>query len=202
MRHEGLGDRVEIRVADYRELEGTFDAVASVGMVEHVGADQLATYFRTCAALTADGGRFLNHGITTGRRGIVRDLARDRTSFVARHVFPDGALVPAHTAVRHAQEAGFDLHDVEQLRPHYARTLTHWVHRLEANADEARLATDDATYRVWRAYMAGSAVAFARRQLGVIQILGSRGARLALTRRGMLPSVPAPTPVGSRQVPG
>ncbi len=186
--HEhGVSDRVEIRVADYREVRGSFDAVASVGMVEHVGADQLANYFTTCYRLTAPGGRFLNHGITTGRRDVVRDMSKVQGSFIAAYVFPDGALVPAYTAVRHLQQTGFDLHDLEQLRPHYARTLQHWTRRLEANAEEAHRLVGDRTYRVWRAYMAGSAIGFESGDLGVVQILGSRGAQLPLGRAWMLP---------------
>ncbi len=128
----GLADEVEIRVADYREVSGTFDAVASVGMVEHVGSDQLEGYFRTLHGLTADGGRLLNHGITTGTRGTVRELSDDAGSFVGAYVFPDGALVPTARTVQEAEDAGFEVVDVEQLRPHYSRTLRHWVHRLEA----------------------------------------------------------------------
>jgi len=195
----GLADRVEIRLQDYREVSGRFDAVASVGMFEHVGAEHLADYFTTCHRLTRPGGRFLNHGITTGRGNLVRDLAGDPDSFMARYVFPDGALVPAHLAVTHVERAGFDLLDLEQLRPHYARTLDHWVTRLEANADAARRVAGEPVYRTWRAYMAGSAAAFDRGDLGVVQVLATRGdVDLPLGRAWMLPdadpSDPAPGP--------
>ncbi|MFP5252259.1 MAG: class I SAM-dependent methyltransferase [Actinomycetes bacterium] len=192
----GVDDRVEFRLADYREVTGTFDAVASIGMFEHVGTDQLDRYFTTCHLLTRPGGRFLNHGITTGQRGIVRDLAHD-DGFLARYVFPDGALVPAHTAVTHLERAGFELVDLEQLRPHYARTLTRWVARLEATAFTARATADERTYRIWRAYMAASAVGFATGDLGVIQLLGVRPpGDLPLSRTRML--LPEPTTSGSK----
>lgn len=187
----GVGDRVEVRVVDYREVTGTFDAIASVGMVEHVGAERLADYFATCFQLTAPGGRFLNQGITTGRRNTVSSLADRAGSFAASHVFPDGALVPAHTTIRHLQTAGFRLHDVEQLGAHYAHTCAHWVHRLEAQAETARQLTDEVTYRTWRAYMAGSVVGFESRDLGNIMLLGSRGADLPLGRDWMAPVRPA-----------
>jgi cyclopropane-fatty-acyl-phospholipid synthase len=170
----GLADRVEIRLADYREEHGQHDAVASVGMFEHVGENRFRTYFEHAFALTRPGGRFLNHAITTGRRGVVRDLSEDSGSFVGAYVFPDGVLAPAHRHVRHLEQAGFELVDVQQLRPHYARTLRHWVHRLEDHAEEARRSADDVTYRIWRAYMAGSAVGFATGDLGVVQVLGVR----------------------------
>jgi cyclopropane-fatty-acyl-phospholipid synthase len=185
----GLGGRADVAVVDYREIEGTFDAIASIGMVEHVGASRLTAYFDRAFALTAPGGRFLNHGITTGRRLIVRDMSSDRTSFIAGYVFPDGALVPAFRAVEEMERAGFELLDVEQLRPHYARTLTHWVDRLERHADKARSVAGEATYRTWRAYMAGSAVGFESGDLGVVQVLGSKGWRPSLGRGHQLPVV-------------
>lgn len=171
-----LGDRVEVRVEDYRDVTGQFDAVASVGMVEHVGTDRLATYFARAHELTAPGGRFLNHGITTGRRREPRDLSRGRgAGFVGRYVFPDGALVPASTAVTHMEDAGFELLDVEQLRPNYARTLQHWTARLEHRRGEAVAVAGEETFRIWRAYMAGSVVGFESGDLGIVQTLGQRG---------------------------
>jgi cyclopropane-fatty-acyl-phospholipid synthase len=185
----GLDGRVEVRIADYREIEGTFDAVASIGMVEHVGASRLPAYFARAFALTAPGGRFLNHGITSGRRLIVRDMSRARHSFIATYVFPDGALVPAYQAVERMQRAGFELLDVEQLRPHYARTLTHWVDRLERHAEQARAQVGDPTYRTWRAYMAGSVAGFESGDLGVVQVLGAKGWRPPLGRRHQIPTI-------------
>ncbi len=171
----GLTDRVSIELCDYRDVTDRFDAIASIGMVEHVGAVQLDRYFAHLHDRLEDGGRLLNHGITTGQRDVVRDLSRDRDSFIARYVFPDGALVPAHRMVQHVERAGFELRDVEQLRPHYARTLRHWVANLEAAYDEVRDAVGERTARVWRAYLAGSAIGFERADLGVIQILATRG---------------------------
>ena len=119
----------------------------------------------------------------------MRDLGKAHNSFIGRHVFPDGALVPAHMAVEHIEGAGFELLDVEQLRPHYARTLRHWVDRLERHADEARAEAGDATYRTWRAYMAGSVVGFEGDDLGVVQVLGGKGWRPQLGRAHQLPVV-------------
>ncbi len=170
----GLGDRVRIELRDYREVTGTFDAIASIGMVEHVGADQLPRYVAKLYSLLAPGGRLLNHGITTGQRDLVRDLSRDPNSFVGRYVFPDGALVPAHHMARHVEQAGFELRDVEQLRPHYARTTAHWVANIEAAYDHLRDLVGERTVRVWRAYLAGSSVAFEHGDLGVIQVLATR----------------------------
>jgi cyclopropane-fatty-acyl-phospholipid synthase len=171
----GLTDRVRIELTDYRDVAGRFDAIASVGMVEHVGADQLPSYAAALHARLVDGGRLLNHGITTGRRDIVRDLGAEPDSFIGRHVFPDGALVPTHHTVRVLERAGFDIRDVEELRPHYARTLQHWAANLEASWDEAVRVVGERTARVWRAYLAGSVVGFEWGDLGVVQVLATRG---------------------------
>jgi cyclopropane-fatty-acyl-phospholipid synthase len=189
VRRAGLGERVEIRVEDYRDVAGSFDAVASIGMFEHVGERRFGAYFGHVRQLLRPGGRFLNHAITTGRRSTITDLAADDGSFVGSYVFPDGCLAPAHIAVEHVERAGFELIDVQQLRPHYARTLRHWLHNLEANAGEARAVVGETIYRIWRAYMAGSVVGFETGDLGVVQILGTAGrGDLPLGRAWMEPS--------------
>lgn len=182
----GVADRVRIEVADYRDVDGAFDAVASVGMFEHVGPDHLRGYFERCFRLVGPGGRFLNHGITTGRRDVARDLGRLRRSFAGRYVFPDGGLVPARVAVRMVEQVGFELLHVEQLRPHYALTLRAWVQRLEGRAVEARALAGERTFRTWRAYMAGSALGFESGDLGVVQVLGGRDARLPLSHLSLV----------------
>lgn len=185
----GLDHHVEIRVEDYRDMSGTFDAVASIGMFEHVGEKMFTAYFAQAHALTGQGGRFLNHAITTGGRRELRAMSpRDRT-FVGRYVFPDGTLAPAHVAVRLMEEAGFELVDVHQLRRHYARTLRHWVHNLETNGAQVRADAGEAAYRTWRAYMSGAVVGFETNDLGVIQVLGVKeGSALPLGRSWMEPA--------------
>ncbi len=183
----GLADRVEIRLQDYREVEERFDAVASIGMVEHVGPRYLREYMSTVYELLVDGGRFLNHGITTGTRA---DQERDggERDFIGTYVFPDGGLVPAWRTVRDAQLAGFVLVDVQQLRPHYALTLRRWVANLEQRWEDAVAASSEPVARIWRLYMAGSAAAFDRGDLGVVQVLGTKGlAALPLRRSWMEP---------------
>lgn len=178
----GLEERCRIEVRDYRELDGreTFDKVVSVGMFEHVGEALLPEYFRIAHGLLRPRGVFLNHGIA--RVG----PAVGTSDFVRRYVFPDGELVPAHVTLGAAEEAGFELRDVESLREHYALTLRHWVARLEANREAAVAAEDELAYRVWRLYMAGSAHAFAAGRLSVFQALLAKpadgDAGLPLTR--------------------
>jgi cyclopropane-fatty-acyl-phospholipid synthase len=177
----GLSDRVRIEVRDYRDLPGDarFDKIVSVGMVEHVGRVNLPTYFARAHRLLKPGGLFLNHGIVHPRPDPVRNpihaaLLRatwPHTSFIERYVFPGGELVTPGAILHDAEVAGFETRDVESLREHYALTLRHWVRRLETRHDEATALVGEATYRVWRLYMAGMARAFATGFNGVIQAL-------------------------------
>lgn len=177
----GLIRKCRIELCDYRDLPVTvFDKIASIGMVEHVGRGMLATYFRHAYDHLAPGGLFLNHGIvqlsaaaSAIRRWFDRRI-RHRTSFIDSYVFPDGELVTPAEMLAPATVAGFEVRDVENLREHYALTLRHWVRRLEAHHEEAAASVGEPTYRIWRAYMAGSARAFASGGIAVIQALLAR----------------------------
>ncbi len=170
VRREGLEDRVEIRLSDYRELGAErFEAISSIGMSEHVGdTDQLARYFRTLRNLLAPGGRLLNHAIS---RPPAKRSAIGPRSFVGRYVFPDGALVEVGRGITAMQEAGFEVRHMENLREHYARTLRCWVANLEENWDECVALVGPARARIWRLYMAGSAVGFEDSRILVNQVL-------------------------------
>ena len=169
----GIGDRVEILERDYRELDGEYDAIASVGMVEHVGRKELPNYFATLRRILSPGGQLLNHGIVTRDRKI----RRVTPTFINTYVFPDGELTTIDAIAGAAEGAGFEVRDVESLRASYALTLRHWVANLEHNRDAAIEATEETTYRIWRLYMAGSAVAFERAAISVYQVLLSDPAR-------------------------
>ena len=180
---EGLSDRVHIELRDYRDLpkKHQYDRVVSVGMFEHVGVANYPVYFGTVAQVLKPGGLFLNHGITseTGwQRG------SPLTKFMNTYVFPDGELARISTVCTAMEDAGFEIHDVEGLRRHYALTLRHWVAALEKHKEEAVKIAGEVTYRVWRLYMAGSAHYFARGNIGVYQVLAShRGHAEALPLR-------------------
>ncbi len=154
----GLGDRCRVLLRDYRELEEgePYDALVSVGMCEHVGEANLPAYFGGAFRLLKAGGAFLNHGITLGLR---QNTGRG-PSFVDAYVFPDGELLPLPVFLRAAEGAGWDIRDVENLREHYARTLRHWVGRLEERHEQAVGLVDESSYRAWRLYMASSAFGF------------------------------------------
>jgi len=168
---EGLSGQVEIRLEDYRDLKNEgFDAVASVGMAEHVGPTSIPEYVTTIRRLLPEGGWFLNHSMVTGNPKRVR-TGRERT-FATAYVFPDGGLVPLWRMVRDVERGGFEVLDVEQLRPQYALTLRRWIANLEASHDQAVAAASEVDYRIWRAYMAGSAVGFEVGTFAVAQVLG------------------------------
>ena len=155
---------------DYRDLgDEEFDAIASIGMVEHVGRERLREYFDVAYRALRSGGLFLNHGITAQTRD-GRGF-RARGDFMGRYVFPDGDLVAFDMRLRSAEAAGFEVRDVENLREHYSRTLHAWVANLSANRAAAIDATDARTERVWRLYMTASARGFALGRMGLIQSL-------------------------------
>ncbi|GES32230.1 cyclopropane-fatty-acyl-phospholipid synthase family protein [Streptomyces angustmyceticus] len=169
----GLADRIEIRVQDYREIhDEPFDAVSSVGMAEHVGRTQYAEYAAALYALLKPGGRLLNHQIA--RRPVPDEEAYHVDEFIDRYVFPDGELAPIGRTVGQLEEAGFEVRDVEAIREHYARTLRQWVANLEEHWDEAARLTSVGRARVWRLYMAASALSFERNRIGVNQVLAVR----------------------------
>ncbi|MEU9401333.1 cyclopropane-fatty-acyl-phospholipid synthase family protein [Streptomyces sp. NPDC048242] len=170
---EGLTDRVEIRVQDYRDVrDGPYDAISSIGMAEHVGADRYLEYASDLHALLKPGGRLLNHQIA--RRPQRDESAYEVDAFIDAYVFPDGELAPVGTTVTQLERAGFEVRDVEALREHYALTLRAWVTRLEADWERAVRLAGYGRARVWLLYMAASALAFERNRIGVNQVLAVR----------------------------
>ena len=145
----GVADRVEIRVMDYRDLAGErFDAIASIGMVEHVGAAQIDVYARTLAGLLEPGGRLLNHGITR-----LRHTDAEAGAFSERYVFPDAAPLHLSRILLALERAGFVTRHVEEFGADYAETLRHWARRLDENLDEAIRLAGPERVRVWRLYL-------------------------------------------------
>ncbi|UCD67752.1 MAG: class I SAM-dependent methyltransferase [Betaproteobacteria bacterium] len=171
----GLEESCEARLMDYRDVpsDQVFDKIASVGMFEHVGKKNLPVYFAKIHSLLKPGGMVMNHGITTNSLDD-RALGSDIGKFVDEYVFPGGELVHVSRVIREMSIQGLEMWDSESLRPHYAKTLWHWVERLEANAVRARELVGERRYRVWRIYMAGSAHAFERGWISIFQILGGK----------------------------
>lgn len=167
--NEGLQGLVTIELRDYRELpeQACYDRVVSVGMFEHIGVANFPLYFAVVRRVLKPGGLFLNHGITndTGWRDT------PLTRFINRYVFPDGELARISDVSDAMEQAGFEIIDVEGLRRHYALTLRRWGQALEAQREQAVALVGEATYRVWRLYMAGCAFYFDEGSTNVYQVL-------------------------------
>ncbi|MFL5867369.1 MAG: class I SAM-dependent methyltransferase, partial [Thermoleophilaceae bacterium] len=166
----GLDDRVEIRVADYRTLdERPFDAIASIGMVEHVGSRNIDLYAAQLARQVRPGGKILNHGIARLRHG-----EPEAGPFSERYVFPDAAPLHLSRIITAVERAGLETRHVEGLRQDYATTLTHWIDRLDANIDEAVRLAGSERARVWRLYLRAARNGFRTGFTSVYQVLAER----------------------------
>ncbi len=168
----GLEDRVEIRVADYRDLGasgGGYDAIASIGMVEHVGANQIDLYARQLAGLLEPGGLLLNHGISRLRHG-----EAEAGPFSERYVFPDAAPLHVSRVSLALERAGIEPLHVEGLREDYAETLSHWIERLDANRARAEELAGPERVRVWRLYLRAARNGFRTGFTSIFQVLGRR----------------------------
>jgi cyclopropane-fatty-acyl-phospholipid synthase len=147
----GVADRVDVRVMDYRDMATTgekFDAIASIGMVEHVGAANIDLYAETLAGLMEPGGRLLNHGITR-----LRHTDPEAGDFSERYVFPDAAPLHLSRNLLALERAGFNVHHVEDFGPDYAETLRHWAQNLDDNLEQATRLAGPERIRVWRLYL-------------------------------------------------
>jgi len=178
VREAGLQGQVEIRLQDYRDVQGQFDRITSVGMFEHVGIRHLPTYFARIRELLADDGWVLNHGITS------TDADDGETHhgggrFIDRYVFPHGELPHISTVLKTMQEGGLEALDVESLRRHYARTTGLWSQAFEANGEKLRSMIDEKRWRIWRVYLAGCQWAFDHDEISLYQVLCRKAGRLS-----------------------
>jgi cyclopropane-fatty-acyl-phospholipid synthase len=184
-----LTDRVEIRLQDYREIAGQFDRITSVGMFEHVGRANLPAYFAKISSLLTPDGIAMNHGITSTDPDICWTPTVDGRAFIDKYVFPNGELSHIGQVLDAMQRGNLESLDVENLRRHYARTLTLWADAFEKNADLIRQTVGEQTFRVWRIYLAGCAYGFRCGNLSIYQIVcrkaGAQADSLAWSRRYM-----------------
>jgi cyclopropane-fatty-acyl-phospholipid synthase len=178
VKQAGLCGQIEIRLQDYRDVQGTFDRITSVGMFEHVGLKNLTLYFRQINALLKDDGLAMNHGITS------TDVDNGETAFgggefIGTYVFPQGELPHISYVLRTMQMGGLEPMDVENLRRHYAKTCGIWADNFEANAEKIRQTVDEKRFRIWRVYLAGCAYAFENDWISLNQVVCGKSGRNA-----------------------
>ncbi|HEY2317696.1 MAG TPA: cyclopropane-fatty-acyl-phospholipid synthase family protein [Solirubrobacteraceae bacterium] len=167
----GVADLVTLRLADYRELDGEqFDAISSIGMVEHVGEERIDLYMRTLHGLLRPGGRLLNHGIAK-----LTDFdTSDEGAFSERFVFPDGVPLPLSRIAAAMERTGLVVRHVEGLPEDYARTLTYWIESYESRYDEAVRLAGAERARVWKLYLRAARAGFTTGWASVYQVLAAR----------------------------
>ncbi len=171
----GLAGRVRMELLDYRALpeDRPFDKIASIGMFEHVGRALLPIYFAKLLRLLRPGGLLMNHGITAGGTRNA-ELGAGIGDFIERYIFPGGELLHVSHVLRDLADAGLEAVDIENLRPHYARTLWAWSDALESNLERAGEVTGEQVVRAYRLYLAGSAMSFEQGWISLHQILATR----------------------------
>lgn len=175
----GLQDRVSVELKDYRALDGEFDKIASIGMFEHVGLDNHGAYFTKLHSLLRPRGLLLNHAITRPAKKSQRAFRRKRPEYAAiiDYIFPGAELDHIGGTVTSIERHGFEVHDVEAWREHYARTTRLWCERLVARREEAVAEVGEAKTRLWLLYLAGVSLGFERGTIGIFQTLASKRAR-------------------------
>ena len=176
IREEGLEDRCEVRLQDYRDIpgDGAYDKIASVGMFEHVGLRHLKAYFGKVRSLLAENGLVMNHGITASDPDSSW-VGLGAGEFINRYVFPHGELPHLSLVLHEMAGAGLEVADVESLRRHYARTCFEWARRLEQSRERAIASAGDKRYRIWQIYLAGCAHGFAHEWMNIYQVLARKG---------------------------
>lgn len=167
----GLADRAEVRHLDYREVtldEGPYDAISSIGLTEHIGAEQLRAYLTHLYGLLRPAGRLLNHAIHRPRDDRTK---LDPRGFMNRYVFPDAELEAVTRVMAEMPEVGFEIRHEENLREHYAKTLRYWTANLRENWDACVAEAGEGRARVWLLYLAGCALLFERNLMQLHQVL-------------------------------
>ena len=175
----GLANKVTIELRDYSLIEGDFDKIASIGMFEHVGVANYPAYFQTIHRLLKPGGFYLHHSIALRSAAYERRHGKrsQTTTAIGRYIFPGGELDHLGMSIANLERYGFEVHDVEAWREHYARTTRLWHDRLSANRAAAEREVGVVKTRLWIAYLAGCSIGFTRNSVGIFQTLASKRVR-------------------------
>ena len=176
----GLEDKITLELRDYQSMTGSFDKIASIGMYEHIGLKNIPGYMEKVRSLLTDDGLFLNHAIARRApkpKAWLKGRMRPEKKAIAKYIFPGGELDDIGHSIVAMERAGFEVHDVEGWRLHYARTCQLWCERLTANREQAIAFVGEEKYRIWVAYLAGVSLAFSRGTLRLFQTLASKSAK-------------------------
>jgi len=175
----GLSGQVTFELIDYINVKGTYDKIASIGMYEHIGLANIPAYMSKVRSLLAEDGLFLNHAISrrAKKKRLLPDRMRPEQRAMIKYIFPGGALDDIGHSVTAMERAGFEVHDVEGWRMHYARTCQLWCERLSARKDEAIRLVGEDKYRIYVVYLAGCSLAFERGTMRLFQTLASKSAK-------------------------
>ena len=174
----GLGDRVTVEICDYADHQGEYDKISSIGMSEHIGTANYPRYFEKINSLLRDRGIVLNHAIARRAKKSKRAAKRIRPErkMLLKYIFPGSELIPVGMTTDVMEHVGFEVHDVESWREHYALTTRHWCQRLSANEEEAIRLVGPEKYRLWVAYLAGASAGFAAGSIKLYQVVASKRA--------------------------
>ena len=179
----GLSDRVSVEICDYANHQGSYDKISSVGMSEHIGTANYPRYFGKINSMLRDRGLVLNHAIARRAKATKRQVKKIRPErkFILKYIFPGSELIPVGMTTDTLENTGFEVHDVESLREHYALTLKYWSKNLTANKEEAIRLVGPERYRLWAAYMTGGSVGFTAGSIKIYQVLASKRASKGLS---------------------
>jgi cyclopropane-fatty-acyl-phospholipid synthase len=184
----GLGNQVSVEICDYADHEGTYDKISSIGMSEHIGVANYPRYFGKINSMLRDRGVMLNHAIARRAKKSKRHARRIRPErqFILKYIFPGSELTPIGMTTDFMENTGFEIHDVESWREHYALTLKYWCKNLSANREEAIRLVGPERYRLWVAYMAGGSAGFTAGSIKLFQVVATKRAGKGLS--GMPPT--------------
>lgn len=174
----GLSDRVTVEICDYADHQGSYHKISSIGMSEHIGTANYPRYFNKINSLLRDRGLVLNHAIARSAKPTKRLAARIRPErkFLLKYIFPGSELIPVGTTTEVLERTGFEVHDVESWREHYAITTRFWCKNLSANKERAIELVGAERYRLWVAYLAGASGGFTAGSIKIYQVVASKKA--------------------------
>lgn len=184
----GLRDQVSVEICDYADHQGTYDKISSIGMSEHIGVANYPKYFQKINSMLRDRGVMLNHAIARRAKQSKRHARRIRPErkFLLKYIFPGSELTPIGMTTDFMENSGFEVHDVESWREHYALTTRYWCKNLSANKDAAIQLVGPERYRLWVAYMAGASGGFTAGSIKIFQVVATKRAGKGLS--GMPPT--------------